>query len=101
MTKMTNSSVKKHCESTEPKSHQIARILFFLSSSSDGLVQIAWLFTMIFSSISNWAAYDPIAFHNFEVSWGAWNQSFKIYGFICNAIFCICMHAHKALSNEA
>ena len=48
-----------------------------------------------------WAVYDPIAFHNFEVSWGAWNQSFKIYGFICDAIFCICMYAHKTISNEA
>jgi len=35
----TSSSMKKHCESTEPESHQMAKMFFYLSSSysSDGL----------------------------------------------------------------
>ena len=36
----------------------------------------------------------------FSVSRGAWNQSRKNYGFICDAIFFTYTHVHKALSNE-
>ena len=33
---------------------------------------------------------SPSLFHNFEVSWGASNQSLKNYGFICDTIFFTC-----------
>jgi len=39
-----------------------------------------------------WLFYDSLCTkpHNFEISQGAWKQSLKNYGFICNAIFFTC-----------
>jgi len=48
----------------------------------------------------HWAVRQPIAFSNSEVSWGSLSQLLKKYGFISNAIFKTCMHAHKSLSNK-
>ena len=39
------------------------------------------------SSILHWAVHQPIAFHNFEISWGSLNRSLNNYGFISDAIF--------------
>ena len=98
MTYNTPSRVKKHNESTEPKSCKMAKMCVSSSSpfSSDGLVQNVWL--------SRWFSHKTIAFyteqyskpslfHNFEASWGGSNQSLRNYAFISDAIFKkTCMH---------
>ena len=93
MTNNTPSGAKKHRESTEPESHQMAKMFFFLSfffffssssssSSSDGLVQIRVTLSRWFSqnsSIFHWAVHQPIAFFQ--------PLTVKNYGFLCDAIF--------------
>jgi len=58
--------------------------------------QKAWYnsFMMVFTqnSILHWAVHQPIAFHNFEISWGSSNWSLNNYDFISDAIFKICIH---------
>ena len=82
--------------------HQVARWPCF--SSSDGLVQNC-------VTLSQWFLHKPAAyhteqctspslFHYFEVTRGGSKWSLKSYGFISDAIFKNCMHAHKSLSNE-
>ena len=61
MTNNMPSGAMKHHESAELDSHQMAKMLFFLSSTSDWLVQNS--FTMVFeqySSSLHWAVYHPI-----------------------------------------
>jgi len=46
---------KKHRKSTKPESHQTAKMYFFLSSSSHGLVQIC-------VTLSRWFSHKTAAF---------------------------------------
>jgi len=73
------------------------------SSSSDGLVQncmtLSWWFSHKPATFYTECT-SPLLFHNFEVSHGGSNQSLKNCGFIGDAIFFTCMHAHKPLSNK-
>ena len=67
----------------------------------DGSSKLRDSFTLVFarnSSILHWALHQPITFA--QVSRGSSNRSMKNYGFISDAIFKNCMHAHKSLSNE-
>ena len=91
MTYNTPNSARDHRKSTEPESHQMAKVLFFLSSSSDRLVQNC-------VTLSQWfwhktaAFYTeqftiPSLFNNSEVSGDGLNQSLKNYDFISDAIF--------------
>ena len=74
MTNNTPSGVKKHCESTEPESCQMAKMFFFLlssSTSSDRVVQNCVTLSQWFSHKT--AAFypeqctSPLLFHNFQV----------------------------------
>jgi len=82
----SSSGSKKNYERTEPESHRMAKMFYFLSSSS--------------SFTSSSALTSPSLSHNFEVSRGSSNHSLNNYGFICNATFFTCMHAHKLLSSK-
>ena len=74
MTNNTPSGAKKHRESTEPESHQTAKMFFFLllllsSSSSDGLVQIcvtlSWWFSHKTAAFSTELCTSPSLFSRF------------------------------------
>ena len=92
----THLVVQKNHESTKPESHPTA---FFFFPSSKGLVQNCMTFMMVFvqnSSIYTEQCISPSIFHNFEVSQGSSNHSLNSHGFISDANFKTCMHAHKS-----
>ena len=108
MTKNTPSGAKKHRESTEPESHQTAKMFFFLlllllllssssssSSSSDRLVQICVTLSRWFShktaEFFTEQCTSPSLFSRFEVTRGDSNRSLMNYGFLYNAIFSSCV----------
>ena len=85
---------------TKPDSKMFFCLFFFFRWASSKLRDTI---TIVFTqnrNILHWAVHQPIAFDKFEVTWGGSNWSLNNYGFIYNAIFFICMHAHKPLSNE-
>jgi len=83
MTNNTPSGAMKHHESAELDSHQMAKMFFFLSSTSDWLVQNCMTLSQWF--LNNTAAVyteqctTPSLFHNFEVSRASSNCSLKNY----------------------
>ena len=100
MTNNTPSGAKKHRKSTEPESHQTAKMFLSSSSSSsssssDGLVQICMTLSRWFSHKT--AAFfteqctSPSLLSRFEVTRGDSNHSLKNYGFLYDAIFSSCV----------
>ena len=87
----TPSGAKKHRESSEPESRQIAKSF---SLSSDGLIQICVTLSQWFSCKT--AAFvteqcaNPSLFSRFEVTRGDSNRSLN-YGFLYDAIFSSCV----------
>ena len=102
MTKNTPSGAKKHRESTEPESHQTAKMFFFLFfsffSSSDGLVQSCMTLSRWFShktaTFFTEQCTSPSLFSRFEVTRGNLKRSLKNYGFLYDAIFSSCVRMH-------
>ena len=94
MTYNMPTSARKHCESTEPETRQMAKTFFFLSSSSsspsDGLVENCVTLSQWFShkaaALYTEQCTSPSLFHNFEISRSGLNWSLKTYGFISDAI---------------
>ena len=105
------SGAKKHCESTEPESRQMAIMFFFhflfffflffffffffRQASSNLCDSITMIFTQN-SSIFHWAVHQPIALYRFEVSLGGSNCSLKNHSFQCNFFFSssVCMYTN-------
>ena len=80
MTKNAPSGTKKHCESTEPESHQTAKMFFFFKRAS---LNLRGSFTMVFaqnSSIFTEQCTSPSHFSRLEVTRGDSNRSLKNYG---------------------
>ena len=69
-------------------------------AKSIGLVQICVTLSRWFSHKTAEQCTSPSLFQRFEVTRGNSNYSLKNYGFLYDAIFFACMHAHKSLSNE-
>ena len=74
------SGAKEHGESTEPESHQTAKIIISSSSSS-------------------WQASSKLC-DSFTIVSTQNSSILNSYGFIYDAIFFTCTHAHKLLSNK-
>ena len=91
ITKVPNQKVSRR-----PKS--FSSVFFRLASSN-----LCDCFTMVLAQTAAFyteQCTSPSLFQNFEVSRGGLNQWLKNYGFIYNALFFTCMHAHKSLGNE-
>ena len=102
MTKNTPSGAKKHRESTEPESHQTAKMIFFFffffffrranSNSRDS-------FTMVFaqnSSIFHWAVHQPITLSREAIR----TTHSRTMAAFATPFFFTCTHVHKSLSNQ-
>ena len=93
---------KKHCESTEPESHQVAKIFFFLSSSSslNGLVQncmtLSWWFSHKNSRILRWAVHQPITLSHYRYLGGV--AYWTVLSYLLFLLLLMCMYPYSACS---
>jgi len=77
MTYNTPSSMKKHRKSTEPESHQTAKMFFLSSSSSDGLAQNCVTLSRWFHTKQQHFTLSSAPAHHFSTIFGSLTRRFK------------------------
>ena len=78
----------------------IAKVTLLLRQASSNCENLSWWFFHRAAAFYTEQCTSSSLFRNFDDSWGSLNHSPENYGFISNAIFKNCMHAHRLLSNE-
>ena len=105
MTYNTPSGTTKHCKSTEPGSHQTAKIFFFPSPFLFFFLFFRWAGSKVQYATKTAAFYTEQHVHQliaFSQHWSLTsgsNRSQK-HGLICDAIFSTCKHGYKAIITQ-